>query len=70
MTTVYREAGISDEEILDLLPPALRPRPGAGGGVDPLAGAASVLKPGVDEQDLAQRYAYTASQLSPMLGRW
>ena len=27
-----------------------------------------VLEPGVSEHDLAQRYAYAASQLSPMLG--
>jgi adenylate cyclase len=67
MTGVFREAGISDEEILDLLRTLGR---GLGQAAESIRSLALrlVLEPGVSEQDLAQRYAYTASQLSPMLG--
>jgi adenylate cyclase len=67
MTEVFREAGISEEEILDLLRTLGR---GLGQAAESIRSLALrlVLEPGVSEQDLAQRYAYTASQLSPMLG--
>jgi adenylate cyclase len=66
-TEVFRVAGISDEEILDLLRTL-------GRGLSQTAETMRaltlrlVLEPGVSEHDLAQRYAYAASQLSPMLG--
>jgi adenylate cyclase len=66
-TEVFRAAGISDEEILDLLRTL-------GRGLSQTAETMRaltlrlVLEPGVSEHDLAQRYAYAASQLSPMLG--
>jgi adenylate cyclase len=67
MTGVFREAGISDEEILDLMRTLGR---GLGQAAESIRSLALrlVLEPGVSEHDLAQRYAYTASQLSPMLG--
>jgi adenylate cyclase len=66
-TNVFRAAGISDEEILDLLRTL-------GRGLSQTAETMRaltlrlVLEPGVSEHDLAQRYASAASQLSPMLG--
>ncbi|HEY5343659.1 MAG TPA: adenylate cyclase regulatory domain-containing protein [Solirubrobacteraceae bacterium] len=67
MTSVFREAGVSEEEILDLLRTLGR---GLGQAAESIRSLALrlVLEPGVSEHDLAQRYAYTASQLSPMLG--
>jgi len=67
MTGVFREAGVSDEEILDLMRTLGR---GLGQAAESIRSLALrlVLEPGVSEHDLAQRYAYTASQLSPMLG--
>ena len=67
MTSVFREAGVSDEEILDLMRTLGR---GLGQAAESIRSLALrlVLEPGVSEHDLAQRYAYTASQLSPMLG--
>jgi adenylate cyclase len=67
MTSVFREAGVSDEEILDLLRTLGR---GLGQAAESIRSLALrlVLEPGVSEHDLAQRYAYTAAQLSPMLG--
>jgi adenylate cyclase len=67
MTGVFREAGISDEEILDLMRTL-------GRGLSQTAETMRsltlrlVLEPGVSEHELAQRYAYAASQLSPMVG--
>jgi adenylate cyclase len=67
MTSVFREAGISEQEILDLLRTL-------GRGLSQTAETMRaltlrlVLEPGVSEHELAQRYAYAASQLSPMLG--
>jgi adenylate cyclase len=67
MTKVFREAGVAEEEILDLMRTLGR---GLGQAAESIRSLALrlVLEPGVSEQDLAQRYAYTASQLSPMLG--
>jgi len=67
MTETFRAAGISEEEILDLLRTLGR---GLGQAAESIRSLALrlVLEPGVSEHDLAQRYAYTASQLSPMLG--
>jgi adenylate cyclase len=67
MTGIFREAGVSEEEILDLMRTLGR---GLGQAAESIRSLALrlVLEPGVSEQDLAQRYAYTASQLSPMLG--
>jgi adenylate cyclase len=67
MTSVFREAGVSEEEILDLMRTLGR---GLGQAAESIRSLALrlVLEPGVSEHDLAQRYAYTASQLSPMLG--
>jgi adenylate cyclase len=67
MTGVFREAGVSEEEILDLMRTLGR---GLGQAAESIRSLALrlVLEPGVSERDLAQRYAYTASQLSPMLG--
>jgi len=67
MTEVFRAAGISDEEILDLLRTLGRGLSQTAETIRALA-LRLVLEPGVSEQDLAQRYAYAASQLSPMLG--
>jgi adenylate cyclase len=67
MTGVFREAGISDEDILDLLRTLGRGLSQAAETIRALA-LRLVLEPGVSEHELAQRYAYTASQLSPMLG--
>jgi adenylate cyclase len=64
---VARGAGISEEEIFELLRTL-------GRGLTQTAEAMRaitlrlVLEPGVTEHDLAQRYAYTASQFTPMLG--
>jgi adenylate cyclase len=67
MTKIFREAGVSEEEILDLMRTLGR---GLGQAAESIRSLALrlVLEPGVSEHDLAQRYAYTASQLSPMLG--
>jgi adenylate cyclase len=66
-TEVFRAAGISDEEILDLLRTLGRGLSQTAETIRALA-LRLVLEPGVSEQDLAQRYASAASQLSPMLG--
>jgi adenylate cyclase len=67
MTEVFRAAGISDEEILDLLRTLGRGLSQAAEAMRALT-LRLVLEPGVSEHELAQRYAYAASQLSPMLG--
>ena len=67
MTLSYRDAGISEEEILDLTRTL-------GRGLSQMAEAMRalvlrlVLEPGLSEHDLAQRFAYATSQLSPTLG--
>jgi adenylate cyclase len=67
MTGVFREAGVSEEEILDLMRTLGR---GLGQAAESIRSLALrlVLEPGVSEHELAQRYADTAAQLSPMLG--
>jgi adenylate cyclase len=67
MTMVARQAGISEEEILDLLRTLGR---GLAQAAETMRGLALrlVLEPGVSEQDLAVRYAAAASQLAPLLG--
>jgi adenylate cyclase len=67
MTEVFRAAGISDEEILDLLRTLGR---GLSQTAETMRALTMrlVLEPGVSEHELAQRYAYAASQLSPMVG--
>ncbi|MFI4992361.1 MAG: adenylate cyclase regulatory domain-containing protein [Solirubrobacterales bacterium] len=67
MTGVFRQAGISDEEILDLLRTLGRGLSQTAETMRALA-LRLVLEPGVSEHELAQRYAAAASQLSPMLG--
>lgn len=67
MREVAHTAGISDEEILDLMRTLGRGLSQAAETMRALT-LRLVLEPGVSEQDLAQRYAYAASQLSPMLG--
>lgn len=64
---IARAAGISDEEILDLMRTL-------GRGLSQAAEAMRaivlklVLEPGVSEHDLARRYADAAGQLAPMIG--
>lgn len=64
---IARSAGISDEEILDLMRTL-------GRGLSQAAEAMRaivlklVLEPGVSEHDLARRYAGAAAQLAPMIG--
>jgi adenylate cyclase len=67
MTDVFRAAGISDEEILDLMRTLGR---GLSQTAETMRALTMrlVLEPGVSERELAQRYAYAASQLSPMVG--
>lgn len=67
MRHVARAAGISDEEILDLMRTLGRGLSQAAETMRTLT-MRLVLEPGVSEHELAQRYAYAASQLSPMLG--
>jgi adenylate cyclase len=67
MSHVAHTAGISDEEILDLMRTLGRGLAQAAETMRTLT-LRLVLEPGVSEHDLAQRYAYAASQLSPMLG--
>jgi adenylate cyclase len=67
MTSAFGEAGVSEEEILELTRVL-------GRGLSQAAEAMRavvlrlVLEPGVSEQELAQRYAAATSELSPMLG--
>jgi adenylate cyclase len=67
MAHVARAAGISEEDILDLMRTL-------GRGLSQAAEAMRaivlrlVLEPGVSEHDLARRYADAAAQLSPMMG--
>jgi adenylate cyclase len=67
MTLSYREAGISEEEILELTRTLGRGLSQAAEAMRALV-LRLVLEPGVSEPELAQRYAYATSQLSPMLG--
>jgi len=67
MRHVAHAAGISDEEILDLMRTLGRGLSQAAETMRTLT-LRLVLEPGVSEHELAQRYAYAASQLSPMLG--
>jgi adenylate cyclase len=67
MRHVAHAAGISDEEILDLMRTLGRGLSQAAETMRTLT-MRLVLEPGVSEHELAQRYAYAASQLSPMLG--
>jgi adenylate cyclase len=67
IASAFRDAGISEEELLELTRVL-------GRGLSQAAEAMRavvlrlVLEPGVSEQELAQRYASATSQLSPMLG--
>ncbi len=67
MRHVAHAAGISDEEILDLMRTLGRGLSQAAETMRTLT-MRLVLEPGVSEHELAQRYAYAASQLAPMLG--
>ena len=67
MSHVAHAAGISDEEILDLMRTLGRGLAQAAETMRTLT-LRLVLEPGVSEHDLARRYADAASQLSPMLG--
>jgi adenylate cyclase len=67
MRHVAHAAGISDEEILDLMRTLGRGLSQAAETMRTLT-MRLVLEPGVSEHELAQRYASAASQLSPMLG--
>ncbi len=62
MTAAFREAGISDEEILDLLRTLGRGLSQAAETMRSLP-LRMVLEPGVSEHELAQRYAAAVSQL-------
>jgi adenylate cyclase len=67
MAHVARDAGIAEEEIFDLMRTLGRGLSQAAETMRAII-LRLVLEPGVSEHDLAQRYADTASQLSPMLG--
>jgi adenylate cyclase len=67
MRHLAHAAGISDDDILDLMRTLGRGLSQAAETMRTLT-MRLVLEPGVSEHDLAQRYAYAASQLSPMLG--
>src|SRR5262249_7529133 len=67
MTNAFRDAGISEEEMLQLTRILGRGLSQAAEAMRAL-GLRLVLEPGVSEQTLAQRYALATSQLSPMLG--
>jgi adenylate cyclase len=67
MAEVFRAGGISDEDIFDLLRTLGRGLSQAAERMRAIT-LGLVLEPGVSEHDLAQRFAYTASQLSPMVG--
>jgi adenylate cyclase len=65
-THVARTAGITDEEILDLMRTLGRGLAQAAETMRALV-LRVVLEPGVSEHDLAQRYAEATAQLSPIL---
>ncbi len=67
MAEIFRAAGISDEDIFDLLRTLGRGLSQAAERMRAIT-LGLVLEPGVSEHDLAQRFAYTASQLAPMVG--
>jgi adenylate cyclase len=67
MADVFRAAGISDEDIFDLMRTLGRGLSQAAERMRAIT-LGLVLEPGVSEHDLAQRFAYTASQLAPMVG--
>jgi adenylate cyclase len=67
MTTAFRAAGISDEEMLELTRILGRGLSQAAEAMRALV-LRLVLEPGVSERELAQRYALVTSQLAPMLG--
>jgi adenylate cyclase len=67
MTGALREAGISDEEMLELTRTLGRGLSQAAEGMRALV-LRLVLEAGVSESELAQRYAFATSQLAPMLG--
>lgn len=64
---IFRAAGVSDEESLDVLRILSRGLSQSAEAIRAL-GLRLVLEPGVSEDDLAQRYATTAAQFTPMLG--
>ncbi|MGH2832937.1 MAG: adenylate cyclase regulatory domain-containing protein, partial [Solirubrobacteraceae bacterium] len=67
VTNVARAAGITDEEILDLLRTLGRGLSQAAETMRALT-LRLVLEPGLSEHELALRYASTSSALAPMLG--
>ncbi len=67
VTTTARAAGITDEEILDLLRTLGRGLSQAAETMRALT-LRLVLEPGLSEHELALRYASTSSALAPMLG--
>lgn len=67
MAKVFRAAGISDEDIFDLLRTLGRGLSQAAERMRAIT-LGLVLEPGLSEHDLAQRFAYIASQLSPLVG--
>jgi adenylate cyclase len=67
MTNAFREAGISEDEMLELTRVLGRGLSQAAEAMRALV-LRLVLEPGVSERELAQRYALATSQLSPMLG--
>jgi len=66
LANVFRAAGITDEEILDLLRALGRGLSQAAETMRTLP-LRLVLEPDLSEQDLAQRYASITSELSPLL---
>lgn len=67
MATVAEQAGISTEEILDLMRTLGRGLSQAAETMRALP-LRLVLEPGLSERELSERYALAASQLYPMLG--
>jgi adenylate cyclase len=67
MTRIARQAGISEDEILDLLRTLGRGLAQAAETMRALP-LRLVLEPGVSEHDLALRYAAATAQLAPLLG--
>lgn len=67
MANVAKDAGISEEEIIDLMRTLGRGLSQAAETMRALP-LRLVLEPGLSERELAQRYAYVASELYPMLG--
>lgn len=67
MAAVFKAAGVSEQDSLEVLRILGRGLTQSAEAIRAL-GLRLVLEPGVSEHELAQRFAVTASQLTPMLG--